>query len=88
MDYQDIVEELLSVLSSRDVLIRQETLGGGGGGLCEIRGRKIFFLDSQASSMDTAVQAAKAVLKVVEDPETIYLKPAVRDFLDRVKQME
>lgn len=88
MDYQGILDELVSLLSSQDVLIRQEAMGGGGGGLCEIRGKRIFFLDSQAAAMECAVQAAKAVLKVIEDPEAIYLKPAVREFLDRVQQMD
>lgn len=88
MEYQAILDELLDLLTSRQVLIRQEAMGGGGGGLCEIRERKVFFLDTQASAMDCAVQAAKAVLRVVEDPEAIFLKPAVRDFLDRVQQME
>ncbi|HOK65517.1 MAG TPA: hypothetical protein PK054_06480 [Anaerohalosphaeraceae bacterium] len=88
MDYQAILDEFLELLSSQGVQVRQESMGGGGGGLCEIRGRMIFFLDTQASALDSAVQAGKAVLKVIEDPETIFLKPAVRDFLDRVRQME
>lgn len=88
MDHQAILDELVSLLSSRQVVIREESMGGGGGGLCEIRGRFIFFVDSQATAMDCAIQAARAVLKVIEDPETVFLKPAVRDFLDRVRQMD
>ncbi len=88
MDYQSILDELLELLSSRQVVIRQEAMGGGGGGFCEVRNRQVFFLDSQASAMDCAIQAAKAVFKVVEDPEAIFLKPAVREFLDKVRQMD
>ncbi len=87
MTHRAILDDLLEVLSNRGVHIRTDCLGGGGGGLCQLRDKTVFFLDSQASSYDSAIQAGRAVLRVVEDPETIFLKPAVRDFLDRIQEM-
>lgn len=88
MNHQAILEDLLELLASRHIVIRNEAMGGGGGGFCEFKDKKVFFLDSQANSYDCAVQAAKAVLKVIEDPETIFLKPAVRDFLDKFRKID
>lgn len=68
MNHQAILEDLLELLASRHIVIRNEAMGGGGGGLCEFKEKKIFFLDSQAGSYDCAIQAAKAVMKVIEDP--------------------
>ncbi len=88
MNHQAIVEDLLELLAGRNVEIRNEVMGGGGGGLCQFRNKTVFFHDTQAASYDSAVQAAKAVLRVIEDPDAIFLKPAVRDFLDRFKEIE
>lgn len=87
MNHRAILEELLELLAGRNITIRTEALGGGGGGLCEMKDKKVFFYDSQAGAYESAVQAAKAVLYVIEDLEIIFIKPAVRDFLDRIKEM-
>jgi hypothetical protein len=88
MDQQAILDDLLEVLAGRHIEIRNEPMGGGGGGLCQFREKTVFFLDTEAGCYESAVQAAKAVWKVIEDPETIFLKPAVRDFLDRFREIE
>lgn len=88
MEHQAILEELLDLLAGRNVAIRRESMGGGGGGLCEYKDKKVFFLDCQSGSYESAVQAARAVLRVIEDLEAIFVKPAVRDFLDRIKEMD
>lgn len=81
MNEQQILEELLALLESNGVTIRNEPLGGSGGGLCTIKGRRILFVDTQASSIATAVVCAEAVLKVT-DIEQIYIKPQVRQFIE------
>ncbi|MHC4125502.1 MAG: hypothetical protein ACYSRR_03485 [Planctomycetota bacterium] len=81
MNKQRILEELLSLLESNGTVMRTEPLGGSGGGLCTIKGRHLFFVDSQASSAEIAAQAAKAVLKVA-DIDNIYIKPEVRQFIE------
>ncbi len=81
MNEQRILEELLSLLEANDVTIRNEPLGGSGGGLCIVKGRPIFFVDTQAPSADVAAVCADAVSKVV-DVEKIYIKPEVRLFIE------
>ena len=80
------MEELLALLEANEVTIRSEPLGGSGGGLCEVKGRRILFVDTQAPSIVTATICAEAVPKVV-DVEQVYIKPQVRQFIeDHAKQ--
>jgi hypothetical protein len=81
MNEQMILQELLALLEANGITIRNEPLGGNGGGLCTIKGERLFFLDTQAPSMTAAIMCAEAVLKVV-DVEQIYIKPQVRQFIE------
>jgi hypothetical protein len=81
MNEQRILEELLALLEANGVAIRDEPLGGNGGGLCAMKGRQIFFVDTQAPSAVVAAMCAQAVPKVV-DIEQIYIKPEVRQFIE------
>ncbi|MHC4088285.1 MAG: hypothetical protein ACYSWZ_13940 [Planctomycetota bacterium] len=81
MNEQRIVEELLTLLEANGVSIRNEPLGGSGGGLCTMKGQSIFFVDTQAQSADIAPICAEAVSKVA-DIEELYIKPEVRQFIE------
>jgi hypothetical protein len=81
MNEQNILEELLALLEANGVTIRNEPLGGSGGGFCTIKGENIFFVDTQASSAVSAAMCAEAVSKVV-DVEQIYIKPLIRQFIE------
>ena len=69
------------MLEGGGVKIRNEPLGGSGGGFCTVKGQRIFFVDTQASSGETAALCAEAILKVM-DIEAIYIKPEVRQFIE------
>jgi hypothetical protein len=81
MNEQNILDELLALLEANGVTIRNEPLGGSGGGLCTIKGESIFFVDTQASSVVSAAVCAEAVQKVV-DVEQIFIKPQIRQFIE------
>ena len=87
MNEQRILEELLALLEANNVTIRNEPLGGSGGGLCTIKGKPIFFVDTQAQSAETAAFCAEAVLKVV-DIEKLYIRPEVRQFIENHSNSE
>ncbi len=72
---------MLTLLEANNVTIRNEPLGGSGGGLCTVKGQLFFFVDTQALSADIAVVCADAVSKVV-DVESVYIKPEVRQFIE------
>jgi len=81
MNEQRILEELLALLEANGVTIRNEPLGGSGGGLCTLKGEPIFFVDSQAASADAATICAEAVSKLL-DIEDLYIRPEVRQFIE------
>jgi len=75
------LEEMLKLLDTAGVEVRSEPLGGGGGGLCKVKGQWMFFLDTQSSAADAAALCAEAVCKAV-DLENIYIRPEVRDYIE------
>ena len=81
MNEQAILEELIALLETNNVKIRNEPLGGSGGGLCSIKGEQIFFIDTQAPTADVAALCAEAVKRVV-DIEKVFIKPQVRQFIE------
>jgi hypothetical protein len=81
MNEQRILEELLALLEANGVVIRNEPLGGSGGGLCIVKGQRIFFVDTQAPSAVMAALCAEVVPKVA-DIEQIYIKPQIRQFIE------
>jgi hypothetical protein len=81
MNDQRILEELLALLEANGVTIRNEPLGGSGGGLCTVKGEHMFFVDTQATSAQMAATCAEAVAKLL-DIETIYVRPEVRQFIE------
>jgi hypothetical protein len=56
-------------------------MGGTGSGLCKMKDKQIFFVDSDAQTTDTAAICAEAVRKTA-DVENIYIRPQVRAFLE------
>lgn len=75
------MEELLALLEANDVTIRNEPLGGSGGGLCTVKGKRILFVDTEAPSIVTATICAESLAKVA-DIEQIFIKPQVRQFIE------
>ena len=82
MEDQAILEELLVLLEQNGVTIRSEPMGGRGGGLCKIKDKSLFFVDTEAQAADMAVICARSVHETV-DIEGIYIRPQIRDFLER-----
>lgn len=81
MDNQSILDELLALLEQSGVNIRTDALGGGGGGLCKIKDKFIFFVDTQSSVIENAEHCARAVADLVKI-ETVYIRPEVREFIE------
>ena len=81
MNEQGILEELLAILEANGVTIRNEPLGGSGGGLCTVKGKHIFFVDTQAPVTEVAALSASAVARLV-DTEKLYIRPQVRQFIE------
>ncbi|HUY33211.1 MAG TPA: hypothetical protein VMV69_10555 [Pirellulales bacterium] len=57
----DLLEQALRAATQLGYGVRQEWLGGSGGGSCEIKGRKWIFLDLALSLPDQLEQVAEAL---------------------------
>jgi hypothetical protein len=85
MNTEGMLDELLQLLEKAGVEVRMEQMGGGGGGVCSVKGKSIVFLDVQASAMERAAVCARALAKAV-NLEEVYMKPEVRQFVEREDQ--
>lgn len=77
-----LLDELLMLSDRLGIEVRRERLGGGGGGLCGLRGRQVLFVDVEsdaATQLDTCV----AALAPLPEIESIYLTPSLRERIER-----
>ncbi|MBN1126091.1 MAG: hypothetical protein JXA82_13875 [Sedimentisphaerales bacterium] len=82
MDTERIRDELLELLNEQGITVRFEAMGGGGDGLCTLKDRQVFFVDTQSSLLETAIATAQAVARNVP-VDSIYLRPQVREFIEK-----
>jgi hypothetical protein len=64
----EMLEELLALAAQLGYTVRQEWLGGRGGGACEIAGRRYLFIDLALNVTEQLAQAAEAL---AEDPALV-----------------
>ncbi len=79
-----LLGQLETLAAGLDIEVRHENLSGetapGAGGLCRYRGRNLLILNSQASLGEKIRVLARALKRF--DLTHVYLKPALRDFLE------
>jgi hypothetical protein len=77
----ELLDQALSVAQRMGYGVRQEWLGGAGGGACEFAGRKWLFVDLSLNVIEQLEQVRKALLA---DPGIymVDLSPALRQLLD------
>ncbi|MBX7168317.1 MAG: hypothetical protein K1X74_18420 [Pirellulales bacterium] len=71
----DLLAEALAEARRLGYTVRQEWLGGSGSGACEIRGRKLIFLDL-AQTPEDHLESVREVLR--EQPDAVVLKLSPR----------
>jgi hypothetical protein len=69
----EMLERLLALASQMGYVIRQEWLGGSGGGECQFGGRRYLFVDLALSAVEQLDQVA-GVLR--NDPTLALARPA------------
>jgi len=70
----ELLDQALRLAERLGYVVRQEWLGGSGGGGCEIKGRKHFFLDLALSPAEQLEQVAQAI-RDVQPAETLPITP-------------
>jgi hypothetical protein len=79
------LDMLLELLGRLGIPVRREPLGGGGGGLCTVRGQRVLFVDTSADEV-TQTECCMRALALVPEADVIYLPPALREAIERIKQ--
>jgi hypothetical protein len=76
----ELLEEALALIARLGYQVRQESLAGGGGGGCELKGRKIFFLDLDLGPNERLDQALETLRR---DPDVtrLSISPALSELL-------
>ena len=82
MQSQELFTALLELAENAGLEVRKEYLGGEGGGLCILRGKRILFLDTAADAAEQVARTAAALAKLPE-LDTMYVLPQVREELDK-----
>jgi len=82
MQAQELLTALLELAENAGLEVRKEYLGGEGGGLCILRGKRILFLDTAADTAEQVAHTAAALSKLPE-LDTMYVLPQVREELDK-----
>jgi len=89
MDESTIIEQLEELIKRFSIQIRREAIKQDEdlvkvvGGLCLLRGEYILIINSKATTMDRINTLATALRHF--DVDQIYIKPALRKLLDKVR---
>ncbi|MCG3178950.1 MAG: hypothetical protein BIFFINMI_01280 [Phycisphaerae bacterium] len=76
-----LLEDLLELADPLGVEVRRQAMGGEGGGLAILRGRRVLFIDTDARIEQQLEKSADGLSRLAGEMETIYVKPAIRDLL-------
>ncbi len=87
MENTAILNDLLAILEQNGFCLRREALGGEGSGLCKIKGKIVFFVDTQAQAIETARSCAVAINELI-DIEALYMRPELRQFIENCSGVE
>ena len=86
MDESAFLKELEELAQNLGIDVRYENFkqeaGFTSGGLCRLKGRYLLILHSKAATRDKVEALASALHRF--DLSSLYLKPGVREFLDRM----
>lgn len=85
MDLSRRLDALLEVAEQIGIEIRAEGMGGGGGGMCRLKGRLVLFVDT-AADLATRYDRTLAAMAGLEELEGHYLVPEVRQDIERQRQ--
>lgn len=85
MDLSLRLDALLEAAEQMGVEIRAEPMGGAGGGICRLRGRRVLFVDTSAD-LAARYDRTLAAMADLEGIDGCYLLPEVRQDLERQRK--
>lgn len=85
MDLQTRLDELIRIAEEIGLVIRRVPMGGDGGGFCVIKGERRLFVDTMAD-LETRYEHTLEAMAALPEIESHYLRPEVREDIDRLKR--
>ena len=90
LEENTLLSHLEELAQGLDVEVRYEPMRREGptfpGGLCRLKGKYVLIIDSKAATWDKIQALAKGLHRF--DLSQVYLRPGVREFLDRTADQE
>ena len=84
MDATTQLDTIVRLFEQLGVEVRQERLGGSGGGMCQIRGKRVVFVDLDADAA-TRLDQCVAALATVPEAATVFISPELRELVDNLR---
>jgi hypothetical protein len=81
MDLSRRLDALLELAEQIGIDVRAESMGGSGGGLCRLKGRRVLFVDT-AADLATRYDRTLAAMAGLEELDGRYLLPEVRQDIE------
>lgn len=81
------LDDLISAAEAAGIAIRREQLGGEGGGLCVLRGKRVLFIDT-LSDAETRYERTLEALAPLPEMDARFLRPDVREDLERARRRQ
>lgn len=85
MDIGSRLEELLRLAEEIGIDLRTEPMGGEGGGMCLLKGRRVLFVDTSAD-VATRYERTLAGMAQVPELEGRYILPELRRDLEQQRE--
>lgn len=84
MDLKAKISGLVELAQRLNIEVRDVNLGGDGGGLCNLKGRRILFMDCDA---DLPTRYSRSLRGLAQLPEidSIFILPELRDDLNALR---
>ncbi|MBI4579299.1 MAG: hypothetical protein HY718_06325 [Planctomycetes bacterium] len=82
MDLGSRLEVLLTLAEQIGIDVRAEPMGGEGGGMCMLKGRRVLFVDT-AADLPTRYERTLAGMAGLSEWEDRFIVPEVRGDLER-----
>ncbi|MCK4661149.1 MAG: hypothetical protein KAV82_16635 [Phycisphaerae bacterium] len=76
------IAQLAHLAQTLGIEVRYAALGGEGGGICEIRGRRVLFIDTAADTATRLQRTARALARL-DEIETCFIRPDIRELLEK-----
>lgn len=82
MDQGERLEILLTLAEELGIDVRAEPMGGEGGGMCQLKGRRVLFVDT-AADLATRYDRTLVAMAGIPELDQRFILPEIRQDIER-----